>query len=366
MTEEVLDISQFQRDDTFYPAIPLILTIKSFDLQAIRKRYLNTMGKKSGKVGSVERRTPGLGGVVSLTLDKGKLMHSSLLCEMKEPRGIDYQKGLLAIAAENEVMVFTGDMKKTIKNPWFSYIHTVQFNPFNSGEMVISSSGFDVFFEYNWQKGEQLFEWYAWEHGFNNGIHPDTGKPFYLTKDESTYKKLRGNADVLWIKDPLAEHLPTAMRAAFINSVCYDTEQADSFLATFFHEGKVYAIQKGVAKPVSVIEGLQSPHGGRRLGKGYMATSTRAGEIVLAQHDKVQRLVHCNLPGKPKELGEMEWVQNAIEHDGYIISIDSNRNSFIIVDMALRKYSMIPYNENWAVQDLVAGELEEGIVQSVK
>ena len=35
-----IDLSQFQKDHTFYGELNFLLTVKSFDLQAIRKRYL--------------------------------------------------------------------------------------------------------------------------------------------------------------------------------------------------------------------------------------------------------------------------------------------------------------------------------------
>ena len=40
-----IDISKFQRDSSFYGQIDLLLTVKSFDLQAIRKRYLESKKK---------------------------------------------------------------------------------------------------------------------------------------------------------------------------------------------------------------------------------------------------------------------------------------------------------------------------------
>ena len=64
-----IDISQFRRDSSFYGELNLLLTVKSFDLQAIRKRYLAS--KKNNRVGSVERRKVALGGIVSVSLKNG-------------------------------------------------------------------------------------------------------------------------------------------------------------------------------------------------------------------------------------------------------------------------------------------------------
>ena len=89
-----IDISKFQRDSSFYGQVDLLLTVKSFDLQAIRKRYLET--KKNKRSGSTQRRKPALGGVVSLSLNKGKLFNDEVLSQLKEPRGIDFLNNKLA------------------------------------------------------------------------------------------------------------------------------------------------------------------------------------------------------------------------------------------------------------------------------
>ena len=60
-----IDLSQFKKDHTFYGELNFLLTVKSFDLQAIRKRYLAS--KKNNRSGSVERRKVALGGLVSVS-----------------------------------------------------------------------------------------------------------------------------------------------------------------------------------------------------------------------------------------------------------------------------------------------------------
>ena len=55
----------------------------------------------------------------------------------------------------------------------------------------------------------------------------------------------------------------------------------------------------------------------------------------------------------------MEWLQNSIIVDHLIITIDSNRTSFIIIDPQNERYDIIPYNLDWAIQDMVCGKLEQ-------
>ena len=47
----------------------------------------------------------------------------------------------------------------------------------------------------------------------------------------------------------------------------------------------------------------------------------------------------------------MEWLQNSKIND-FIVTIDSDRTSFVIFHRK-QLYDIIPYNDNWAVQDLV-------------
>ena len=51
-----IDVSKFQRDSSFYGQIDLLLTVKSFDLQAIRKRYLESKKINALEVLSVENQ----------------------------------------------------------------------------------------------------------------------------------------------------------------------------------------------------------------------------------------------------------------------------------------------------------------------
>lgn len=49
MQIEKIDISSFSKSSTFYGEINALVTIKSFDLQAIRKRYIESRTNKGEK-----------------------------------------------------------------------------------------------------------------------------------------------------------------------------------------------------------------------------------------------------------------------------------------------------------------------------
>ncbi len=361
MIETQIDLSSFTKDSDFYGEINLLLTVKSFDLQAIRKRYISSRNNKSGKTGSVERRVPSKGGVVSLNLKNGQTLDEQILCEVFEPRGIDFREKRFAFAAENIIYILSeiGEQEK-LSNPWFSYIHTVQFHPTDLNRIIISSSGFDLIQEYDYSTKKELFEWLAWEHGFNKALDPDTNQDIILTRDTNKADKLRANKIPYYlVTNPESDHLPTAKRAAFINSVTYNPDNPEFILATFFHEGKVYQINTSDNSSEVLLSNLKNPHGGHILNENTIATSTGSGEIFVSDSTEIKKISFKNLPGKPDGLEDLEWIQNTLSFKDYLIAIDSNRTSFIIIDLINKKYDQIPYDNNWAVQDLVSGNLSK-------
>ena len=346
-----IDISQFRRDSSFYGELNLLLTVKSFDLQAIRKRYLSS--KKNYRAGSVERRKVALGGIVSVSLINGQSTEDCVLSKLKEPRGIDFHNGQLAISSENKAFVLT-DTIHIIQNDWFSYIHTVEFSPYKDENLLISSSGYDCVFEYNWKKNTCEWEWFAWENGMCQGKDPKTNTPLYLTREKEQFKLWNQDGkSALLVDDPLNQVLPTAKRAAFINSVSYHQFKEGVFLATLFHQGCVAHINQKTGEIAVVMGGLKNPHGGWQSANFLMATSTASGEVRLND----DTFLFQNLANKPVELEEMEWLQNSKIIKDFIVTIDSNRTSFVVFHPEKQLYDIIPYNKNWAVQDMVEGKL---------
>ncbi|PCJ77638.1 MAG: hypothetical protein COA57_16610 [Flavobacteriales bacterium] len=354
MSVQTIDVSRYKKDNSFYGEVDLLVAIKSFDLQAIRSRYLKSRENTKGKIGSVERRKVTTGGIVSLRIKKGQLLAEKELARLKEPRGICAGEDMLIIGAENKVYAFTDEEVQTITNPWFSYIHSVNLSS-DKKKLVVSSSGFDVFFEYDMATFGKIYEWLAWENGFNKGKDPKSGKTIILSKENLK----SAEADVLVISDPKTQVLPTAMRAAFINSVDYDSKDENQFIATFFHEGAVYHIDKQTNNAQKVLEGLKMPHGGRRFNNQFMVTSTGSGEVVTGDVDMQTNYSFKNLPGKPDYLSELEWLQNTIVYQNCFITIDSNRTSFVIFDPQKQLIDVIAYDENWAVQEIFAAKISE-------
>ena len=101
---------------------------------------------------------------------------------------------------------------------------------------------------------------------------------------------------------------------------------------------------------------MQSPHGGARYSSDFMAANTKGGEVVLGNLWNQDRYTFSSLTGKPDMLSDFEWIQNSIQVDGNIISIDSNRNSFVIIQPENEQIDFVPFDNNWAVQDLIQAE----------
>lgn len=347
----IYDLSTFSKNSGFYSPKAFLITVKSFDLREIRARYLKSRAGKSGRIGSVERRKVTRGGLVYVEIDRGLISKYEILSFLIEPRGIDVARDAIAVSTENRVHVVRPQGIEHIDNPWFSYIHTVQFNHRSDPDsLLVSSSGYDCIFEYGLSNYQKIWEWYAWENGFQKGYDPKSGKDILLTRNAREASSFRAEGKhYLFIKDPEKQVLPTAQRSAFINSVMYDANEAGKLLATFFHEGAVYRIDKTSGRCEKILDGMKSPHGGRNYHGMYLATSTAQGELLMSNGDRV---TFNDLPGKPDEMGELEWLQNSAVFDDCIITIDSNRNSFVISDLENTLYDVVSFDPDWAIQDI--------------
>ena len=344
-------LNSFKKDISHFGEFHLLLTVKSFDLKAVRERYIQS--RKRSKAGSVERRQPTPGGVVAMTISDGEIKQQKILANVTEARGIDIRGDTCVLSSEDKIFLFdsTTDIPKIIENPWFSYIHTVKFNR-DGTKLLISSSGLDILFEIALQSNSILWEWLAWENGINKGENPKIGEFFILTRRPEEVEKLKKRGEnVLLISDPRAQQLPTALRAAFINSAEYNSQ--GNILATQFHAGRVIAIDRRTGRFTTIIDGLSRPHGGMEYKNGCLATDTAGGGVFFKNDEELIRYDFTTLPGKSEATKDMEWLQTSHFHNDTIITVDSNRTSFIFFDPDAKKYMAVPFDSNWAVQDFV-------------
>jgi len=346
-----VDLSTFTANSHFYGRLNLAATIKSFDLQAIRKRYLESRNSSTNKQGSVKRRPVSLGGVAQLTVENGRLTETELLENLKEPRGLATQVNKLAVSLENRVLVLDELGAYSFSYPWFSYIHTVAFHPTKPRSILVTSSGFDSIFEFDYSLGKPQWEWFAWENGLNEANDPDTGEKIILTRKPLEAKKYaeRGLRHLL-IANPAKDQLPTAKRAAFINTAHYGTN--NYLVATLFHEGTVRQIDQITGNSKILLQALKNPHGGQLTPFGLLCTDTGGGSVWLKADDHITQYNFSGLGAKAPEMGGAEWLQNTLYHQGLLVTIDANRNALVIFDPKKELIDKVPFNENWALQDL--------------
>ena len=354
MDIETFHINEFQHDPSLGNDLELLLTVKSFNLDEIRKRYLASRKNNGTKVGSVERRKAATGALVKVKLGQDSLAKHEIIHELIEPRGITKLDDLLVYSSEDKVIVKSNQEQFQIENEWFSYIHALDISPFDKRKLLISSSGLDCIFEYDLEVRNLSWEWFAWEKYRNEATDPKSGGPIFLTRNTSEYNKLKdeGFAAKL-ISDPTNEYLPTAMRAAFINSVSYSRTSPNKIIATLFHEGRSIEIDIRNNEINEHIGNLSNPHGGWSFASFDMITSTGSGEVIIQRGEKIEKYTFAGLRNKHIEMGEKEWIQNSIVWNDCIISIDSNRTSLIIFNPIQRSYNQMVYPDNWAIQDMV-------------
>lgn len=349
------DICAYRSNPDYFGQYSLLVTVKSFDLQAIRRRYLASQSRS--RTGSVERRAKATGGLIHLGLSEGRMSgEPKLIGKLKEPRGVDTKSDAIALSSEDKVFVFCENQPEPfrISDPWFSYIHTVRFSPHHPHRILVASSGFDIIFEYDYIRGEKTFEWFAWENGFDIGEDPETGIQHRLTRYPKQAQRLKAMGEtVIFINNPSLQALPTAKRAAFINSAEYDLVRADIIYATLFHHGWVIAIDRNSGTYNVVLQEMSKPHGGMFYRNGLLATDTAGGRLIIFNKERQEQriLSFMNLPGKPDELSSIEWLQFSKYQDGIIVVVDSNRNSFVLLDVEQKCRAMVEYPDNWAVQE---------------
>ena len=341
-----IDISQFSEKPSLFEGLSLLATIKSMDLGAIQKRYLQSQQNKNHKAGSKTRRAPALGAITLYHFSTNSIPDYRILTKCKEPRGIDTFKDQLAYSSDKTVFISTPDIQKKLNHPWFSYIHTVKWNPYHPYELLISSSGYDSIFIYNIIKEEFTFEWFAWENGFEYGSDPETGDKVRISRNPETVKN--ESCKVFLINPFEGTYLPTAMRTAFINTADFGRNSAELIL-TLFHNGTVISIDRNTGLHKVIASDLSKPHGAYKRDLDLLVTSTSSGHVRL--NDQLYSFTH--FPTVNPNLSGKEWLQNSVLLTrNKVITIDSNRHRFTIFDIREKTIAHQEYNSNYAIQDV--------------
>ena len=82
-------------------------------------------------------------------------------------------------------------------NPWLNQAHTVEFSA-DGKKLLVGSAGFDAVFEFDTASGEVVWQWFAWDHGFDR-----SKLGHYVVRSEARCRTLTAMGhEVLLVDDP--------------------------------------------------------------------------------------------------------------------------------------------------------------------
>lgn len=270
-----------------------------------------------------------------------------------EPYAVDVWGDMMALSGGNYtwlININTGQMQ-SCRHPWLSQAHTAQF--FTDGRrLLVASAGFDAIFEFDTKTGKVVWEWFAWEHGFERS---QLGHHVVRSAERHEALKALGQ-EVLFVDDPgkFEYGIPTRLCPAHLNSACYDLD--GNILVTLFHQGTGIVIDKLTGDARTAITGMVNPHKlSRRSSGGYFVSDTRRGKLIFADERKrpVREIALTNLPGLERSDLLSEFLQNTTElRNDLYASIDIHRNSLWLIDTKRRRYRGIKFPVEWSMHDI--------------
>jgi len=238
-------------------------------------------------------------------------------------------------------------------NPWLNQGHTVEFSP-DGKKLLVGSSGFDAVFEFDTESGETVWQWFAWDHGFDQ-----SKLGHYVVRSEAKCKALKAMGhDVLLVDDPekYPFGIPTRQKPAHLNSACYDSH--GRILVTLFHQGGGYVIDRNTGETKEVISGLSNPHKlSRRTRGGYFISDTKGGKLILLdeKYRREYEVALAGMPGVARAPELSEFLQNTTElREDLFACVDIHRSSLWLMDVKRRRYRGIQFPVEWSVHDVAS------------
>ena len=140
--------------------------------------------------GRVAARPYVLGIVAAFSLDNDRfdwsLVESKWVFSVVEPYGVDTRGNKIALATASSVRLIdiNSGKERGCQNPWLNQGHTVEFSA-DGKKLLVGSSGFDAVFEFDTVSGKVIWEWFAWDHGFER-----SKLGHYVVRSETRYKAL--------------------------------------------------------------------------------------------------------------------------------------------------------------------------------
>jgi hypothetical protein len=272
-----------------------------------------------------------------------------------EPYAVDAWGNKMALAGANYVWLIDMDTGKvrSCRDPWLSQSHTVQFSA-DGKRLLVVSSGFDTVLEFDTESGEVVWQWFAWEHGYDRS---KLGHYVVRSPERSEALKAMGH-EVVLVDDPRKFEfgVPTRLCPAHLNSARYDVD--GRILVSLFHQGAGIIIDKATGEVREAISGLVNPHKfARRKRGGYCISDTRRGKLIFMdkQYRCTSEIALAGTPGIERSPLLSEFLQNATElKDALFACIDIHRNSLWLVDVKRRRYRGIKFPVEWSMHDVAS------------
>ncbi|MBI3000839.1 MAG: hypothetical protein HYY46_20680 [Deltaproteobacteria bacterium] len=270
-----------------------------------------------------------------------------------EPYAVDTWGNKMALAGANYVCLInmdTGEVR-SYRDPWLSQAHTVQFSA-DGKRLLVTSAGFDVVLEFDTETGQVVWQWFAWDHGFDRS---KLGHYVVRSREKSETLKARGE-EVLFVDNPANFEfgIPTRLSPAHINSARYDVE--GKILVSLFHQGAGIVVDKATGEGREVISGLVNPHKfSRRNRGGYFISDTRRGKLIFVDENyrPTAEIVLAGTPGIERSALLSEFLQNATElKDDLFACVDIHRNSLWLIDVKRRRYRGVKFPVEWSMHDV--------------
>ncbi len=355
-------------------------TIRSIGLDkmhlAFRRKPISVLGS-----GGYRAYYPGMIAAFDLSVDSvsDNLDNTRLAFKMPEPHNVRFVNGKMLIAGNDRIRMYdlnTGSLDE-ITHPWFAQIHTMDVSK-DGSKILVASSGFDAIFEIDIATKKISWQWFAWDHGYNQS---KLGHFVTASMDEAR-RLMESGSEVVYIQNPADYRgfgLPTRRRPVHLNAAHYDGD--GNILVTLFHKGSAIVIDRATGTPREVISGMVNPHKLIRNGKhGYFVSSTREGRLIFTDNNfnAVREIFTSRLPGGRTFFSQgVEWLQNTTQLSEDIFAVvDIYRKTLWLLDIKRRTYRGINLPAAWALHDVfvvdrrlltqVESLVSRGILESAK
>jgi hypothetical protein len=272
-----------------------------------------------------------------------------------EPYGVDASRNKMALATAKSVQLINMDTgeARLCHNPWLNQGHTVEFSP-DGKKLLVGSSGFDAVFEFDTDSGEVVWQWFAWDHGFDR-----SKLGHYVVRSAARCRALAAMGHEVLLADDPEKYpfgIPTRQKPAHLNSACYDSH--GRILVTLFHQGAGYVIDRKTGEAKEVISGLSNPHKlSKRKCGGYFISDTKGGKLIFLdeKHRPEYEVALAGMPGVARSPQLSEFLQNTTElREDLFACIDIHRSSLWLIDVKRRRYRGIKFPAEWSVHDVAS------------